>query len=56
MLESFISDNEIESIGKIEFYWIDEPDFVVDYPVLFYADCLDVEQKVMMANLGINCP
>ncbi len=56
MLESFIRDNGIKSIVGIEYDWKDKTDFVVDYPVLFYADCLDVEQKVMIANLGINCP
>jgi hypothetical protein len=55
MLKSFIRDNGIVSIRERLYDSKDETDFVVDYPVLFYADCLDVEQKVMMANLGINC-
>jgi hypothetical protein len=39
--------NFIESDGakflETSTVFIDETDYVVDYPVLFYADCLDLE-------------
>jgi hypothetical protein len=55
-LESFIIEIRAEFIEKISSDEKNQTDFVVDYPVLLYADCLDFEQKIIMANLGIDCP
>ncbi len=55
-LESFIKNIRAEFIEEISSDEKNQTDFVVDYPVLLYADCLDLEQKIIMANLGIDCP
>jgi hypothetical protein len=28
----------------------------VDYPILVYPDCSPMNEKLMIANLGIDCP
>ncbi len=42
-IDRFIKDNSSNVSTDIQEKIEDETDYVVDYPVLFYADCLDVE-------------